>query len=158
MRARGQRISQQGAAITDEEMAVLDVPFGQGVGASYMVGAGIRAAANNGIWISRDSLYTGYSQGMVLVNAARIQNRYQNEYGAYGRTQYRKDIEEALASGTLDENYANALRKALASAADVYQLGIDPMDFEGISSRTARGGAPGHRDDGRIHAHERDGG
>lgn len=125
------RISQQGAAITDEEMAVLDVPFGQGVGASYMVGAGIRAGGEQWYLDFKDSLYTGYSQGMVLVNAARIQNRYQNEYGAYGRTQYRKDIESALASGTLDENYANALRKALASAADVYQLGIDPMDFEG---------------------------
>ena len=125
------RISQQGAAITDEEMAALDVPFGQGVGAGYMVGAGIRAGGEQWYLDFKDSLYTGYSQGMVLVNAARIQNRYQNEYGAYGRTQYRKDIESALASGTLDENYANALRKALASAADVYQLGIDPMDFEG---------------------------
>ena len=125
------RISQQGAAITDEEMAALDVPFGQGVGARYTVGAGIRAGGEQWYLDFKDSLYTGYSQGMVLVNAARIQNRYQNEYGAYGRTQYRKDIESALASGTLDENYANALRKALASAADVYQLGIDPMDFEG---------------------------
>ena len=125
------RISQQGAAITDEEMAALDVPFGQGVGVSYMVGAGIRAGGEQWYLDFKDSLYTGYSQGMVLVNAARIQNRYQNEYGAYGRTQYRKDIESALASGTLDENYANALRKALAGAADVYQLGIDPMDFEG---------------------------
>ena len=125
------RISQQGAAITDEEMAALDVPFGQGVGASYTAGAGIRAGGEQWYLDFKDSLYTGYSQGMVLVNAARIQNRYQNEYGAYGRTQYRKDIESALASGTLDENYANALRKALASAADVYQLGIDPMDFEG---------------------------
>lgn len=125
------RISQQGAAITDEEMAALDVPFGQGVGAGYTVGAGIRAGGEQWYLDFKDSLYTGYSQGMVLVNAARIQNRYQNEYGAYGRTQYRKDIESALASGTLDENYANALRKALASAADVYQLGIDPMDFEG---------------------------
>ena len=125
------RISQQGAAITDEEMAALDVPFGQGVGASYTVGAGIRAGGEQWYLDFKDSLYTGYSQGMVLVNAARIQNRYQNEYGAYGRTQYRKDIESALASGTLDENYANALRKALACAADVYQLGIDPMDFEG---------------------------
>lgn len=125
------RISQQGAAITDEEMAALDVPFGQGVGASYTVGAGIRAGGEQWYLDFKDSLYTGYSQGMVLVNAARIQNRYQNEYGAYGRTQYRKDIESALASGTLDENYAKALRKALASAADVYQLGIDPMDFEG---------------------------
>lgn len=125
------RISQQGAAITDEEMAALDVPFGQGVGASYTVGAGIRAGGEQWYLDFKDSLYTGYSQGMVLVNAARIQNRYQNEYGAYGRTQYRKDIESALASGTLDENYAEALRKALASAADVYQLGIDPMDFEG---------------------------
>ena len=121
------RISQQGAAITDEEMAALDVPFGQGVGASYTVGAG----GEQWYLDFKDSLYTGYSQGMVLVNAARIQNRYQNEYGAYGRTQYRKDIESALASGTLDENYAKALRKALAGAADVYQLGIDPMDFEG---------------------------
>lgn len=125
------RISQQGAAITDEEMAALDVPFGQGVGASYTVGAGIRAGGEQWYLDFKDSLYTGYSQGMVLVNAARIQNRYQNEYGAYGRTQYRKDIESALASGTLDENYAEALRKALAGAADVYQLGIDPMDFEG---------------------------
>lgn len=125
------RISQQGAAITDEEMAALDVPFGQGVGASYTVGAGINAGVKQWYLDYKDSLYTGYSQGMVLVNAARIQNRYQNEYGAYGRTQYRKDIESALASGTLDENYANALRKALAGAADVYQLGIDPMDFEG---------------------------
>lgn len=125
------RISQQGAAITDEEMAALDVPFGQGVGASYTVGAGIRAGGEQWYLDFKDSLYTGYSRGMVLVNAARIQNRYQNEYGAYGRTQYRKDIESALASGTLDENYANALRKALAGAADVYQLGIDPMDFEG---------------------------
>lgn len=125
------RISQQGAAITDEEMAALDVPFGRGVGASYTVGAGIRAGGEQWYLDFKDSLYTGYSQGMVLVNAARIQNRYQNEYGAYGRTQYRKDIESALASGTLDENYANALRKALAGAADVYQLGIDPMDFEG---------------------------
>ena len=125
------RISQQGAAITDEEMAALDVPFGQGVGTRYTVGAGIRAGGEQWYLDFKDSLYTGYSQGMVLVNAARIQNRYQNEYGAYGRTQYRKDIESALASGTLDENYANALRKALASAADVYQLGIDPMDFEG---------------------------
>ena len=125
------RISQQGAAITDEEMAALDVPFGQGVGASYTVGAGIRAGGEQWYLDFKDSLYMGYSQGMVLVNAARIQNRYQNEYGAYGRTQYRKDIESALASGTLDENYAKALRKALAGAADVYQLGIDPMDFEG---------------------------
>lgn len=125
------RISQQGAAITDEEMAALDVPFGQGVGASYTAGAGVRAGGEQWYLDFKDSLYTGYSQGMVLVNAARIQNRYQNEYGAYGRTQYRKDIESALASGTLDENYAEALRKALAGAADVYQLGIDPMDFEG---------------------------
>lgn len=125
------RISQQGAAITDEEMAALDVPFGQGVGASYTVGAGVNAGVKQWYLDYRDTLYTGYSQGMVLVNAARIQNRYQNEYGAYGRTQYRKDIESALASGTLDENYAEALRKALAGAADVYQLGIDPMDFEG---------------------------
>lgn len=125
------RISQQGAAITDEEMEALDVPFGQGVGAGYTVGAGIRAGGEQWYLDFKDSLYTGYSQGMVLVNAARIQNRYQNEYGAYGRTQYRKDMESALASGTLDENYAEALRKALAGAADVYQLGIDPMDFEG---------------------------
>ena len=80
------RISQQGAAITDEEMAALDVPFGQGVGAEYMVGAGIRAGGEQWYLDFKDSLYTGYSQGMVLVNAARIQNRYQNEYGAYGRT------------------------------------------------------------------------
>lgn len=126
------RISQQGAAITDEEMAALDVSFGQGVGAGYMIGAGIRTGGEQWYLDFKDSLYAGYSQGMVSLNAASIQNRYQNEYGAYGRTQYRKDIENALNSGTLDENYAEALRKALVSAADVYQLGIDPMDFDGV--------------------------
>lgn len=126
------RISQQGAAITDEEIAALDVSFGQGVGAGYMIGAGIRTGGEQWYLDFKDSLYAGYSQGMVSLNAASIQNRYQNEYGAYGRTQYRKDIENALDSGALDENYAEALRKALVSTADVYQLGIDPMDFDGV--------------------------
>ena len=125
------RISRQGASITEEEMTALEAPFGQGVGAGYMLGAGIRAGGEQWYLDFKDSLYVGYSQGMVTRNAARIQNRYQNEYGAYGRTQYKKDIQAALDSGTLDENYAEALRKALASAADVYQLGIDPLDFEG---------------------------
>ena len=125
------RISRQGASITEEEMTALEAPFGQGVGAGYTLGAGIRAGGEQWYLDFKDSLYVGYSQGMVTRNAARIQNRYQNEYGAYGRTQYKKDIQAALDSGTLDENYAEALRKALASAADVYQLGIDPLDFEG---------------------------
>ena len=125
------RISRQGASITEEEMTALEAPFGQGVGAGYMLGAGIRAGGEQWYLDFRDSLYVGYSQGMVTRNAARIQNRYQNGYGAYGRTQYKKDIQAALDSGTLDENYAEALQKALASAADVYQLGIDPLDFEG---------------------------
>lgn len=125
------RISRQGASITEEEMTALEAPFGQGVGAGYTLGAGIRAGGEQWYLDFKDSLYVGYSQGMVTRNAARIQNRYQNEYGAYGRTQYKKDIQAALDSGTLDENYAEALKKALASAADVYQLGIDPLDFEG---------------------------
>lgn len=125
------RISQQGASITEEEMTALKAPFGQGVGAGYTLGAGIRAGGEQWYLDFKDSLYVGYSQGMVTRNASRIQNRYQNEYGAYGRTQYKKDIQAALDSGTLDENYAEALKKALASAADVYQLGIDPLDFEG---------------------------
>lgn len=125
------RISQQGASVTEEDMTALDVPYGQGVGAGYMIGAGVRTGGEQWYLDFKDSLYTNYSQFMVTRNAARLQDRYQNEYGAYGRTQYRKDIEAALASGTLDENYAAALQKALASAADVYQLGIDPRDFEG---------------------------
>ena len=125
------RISRQGASITEEEMTALEAPFGQGVGAGYTLGTGIRAGGEQWYLDFKDSLYVGYSQGMVTRNASRIQNRYQNEYGAYGRTQYKKDIQAALDSGTLDENYAEALKKALASAADVYQLGIDPLDFEG---------------------------
>ena len=125
------RISRQGASITEEEMTALEAPFGQGVGAGYTLGAGIRAGGEQWYLDFKDSLYVCYSQIMVTRNASRIQNRYQNEYGAYGRTQYKKDIQAALDSGTLDENYAEALKKALASAADVYQLGIDPLDFEG---------------------------
>ena len=125
------RISRQGASITEEEMTALEAPFGQGVGAGHTLGAGIRAGGEQWYLDFKDSLYVGYSQIMVTRNVSRIQNRYQNEYGAYGRTQYKKDIQAALDSGTLDENYAEALKKALASAADVYQLGIDPLDFEG---------------------------
>ena len=125
------RMNRQGASITEEEMTALEAPYGQGVGAPYLVGAGMRAGGEQWYLDFKDSLYVGYSQGMVTRNAARLQDRYQSEYGAYGRTQYRKDIEAALASGTLDENYAAALQKALASAADPYQLGIDPRDFEG---------------------------
>lgn len=125
------RISRQGAAIGEAEMAALDAPYGQGVGGGYMFGAGIRAGGEQWFLDFKDSLYVGWSQGMVKLNAAKIQDRYQNAYGAYGRTQYRKDIEAALNSGTLDENYAAALRTALTIAADPYQLGIDPRDFEG---------------------------
>lgn len=125
------RMNRQGASITEEEMTALEAPYGQGVGAPYLVGVGTRAGGEQWYLDFKDSLYVGYSQGMVIRNAARLQDRYQSEYGAYGRTQYRKDIEAALASGTLDENYAAALKQALASAADPYQLGIDPRDFEG---------------------------
>ena len=125
------RISRQGETITEEDMDTLDMPYGQGVGAGYMLGAGVRAGGEQWYLDFKDSLYVGYSQYMVTRNAARLQDRYQNEYGAYGRTQYKKDIQAALDSGTLDENYAEALKKALASAADAYQLGIDPLDFEG---------------------------
>lgn len=74
-------------------MTALEAPFGQGVGAGYTLGAGIRAGGEQWYLDFKDSLYVGYSQGMVTRNAARIQNRYQNEYGAYGRTQYKKDIQ-----------------------------------------------------------------
>ena len=75
----------------------------RGVGAGYTLGAGIRAGGEQWYLDFKDSLYVGYSQVMVTRNASRIQNRYQNEYGAYGRTQYKKDIQAALDSGTLDE-------------------------------------------------------
>ncbi|MFR5795090.1 MAG: hypothetical protein ACLUI3_05665 [Christensenellales bacterium] len=151
---RAPRISQQGAAITDEEMAALDVPFGQGVGASYTVGAGIRAGGEQWYLVSR----TACTRAILKVWCSSMRPHPEpipERYGAYGRT-VRKDIESALASGTLDENYANALRRRWP-VRRTYTSGIDPMDFEGISSEQ-RGGAPGHRDDGRIHAHERDGG
>lgn len=42
------RISRQGASITEEEMTALEAPFGQGVGAGYTLGAGIRAGGEQG--------------------------------------------------------------------------------------------------------------
>ena len=107
------RISQQGAAITDEEMAGAGrFPSVREAGAGYTVGAGIRAGGEQWYLDFKDSLYTGYSQGMVLVNAARVRNRYQNEYGAYGRTQYREDIRKrARRRGTLDEQLRQCAEK-----------------------------------------------
>ncbi|MFR5794768.1 MAG: hypothetical protein ACLUI3_03800 [Christensenellales bacterium] len=67
---------------------------------------------------------------MVTRNASRIQNRYQNEYGAYGRTQYKRTFRRRLTAERWTRTTPRR-SKALASAADVYQLGIDPLDFEG---------------------------
>lgn len=119
-------------------MTALEAPFGQGVGAGYTLGAGIRAGGEQWYLDFRDSLYVGYSQIMVTRNASRIQNRYQNEYGAYGRTQYKKDIQAALDSGTLDENYAEALKKRWPARRTCISWASTRWILKGIFSKTAR--------------------
>ena len=58
-----------------------------------------------------------------------MQEQYQREYGLYG-DKYVSDLTKRRWSGVWDENFSNAVMKALATSADPYTIGIDPGDVE----------------------------
>lgn len=119
-------------------MTALEAPFGQGVGAGYTLGAGIRAGGEQWYLDFKDSLYVGYSQGMVTQQRGAVQKRNQTNTAAYGRTQYKKDIQAALDSGTLDENYAEALKKRWPARRTCISWASTRWILKGIFSKTAR--------------------
>lgn len=128
------RIEKMGASLTDEDEAALDKlekpTYGEGVGAAAVVAGGVKTGAEQYYYDFKNSLYEGLTLSEVERTGARMQEQYQREYGLYGRDKYVSDLTEAALSGVWDENFSNAVMKALATSADPYTIGIDPGDVE----------------------------
>lgn len=128
------RIEKMGASLTDEDEAALDKlekpTYGEGVGAAAVVAGGVKTGAEQYYYDFKNSLYEGLTLSEVERTGARMQEQYQREYGLYGRDKYVSDLTEAALSGVWDENFSNAVMKALATSADQYTIGIDPGDVE----------------------------
>ena len=131
------RMQQQGASITPEEKDEL-VGMGDGVGVIPATGYGIARGAQNWWGTFNDSLYKGMTQANVVRTAEKLTGHYQNEFGPYGRDYYREDLTALLDSGELGEEYAKALKKAMDSAIDIYDIGIDPTALGGLRSTAAQ--------------------
>ena len=128
------RIEKMGASLTEEDEAALDKlekpTYGEGVGAAAVVAGGVKTGAEQYYFDFKNSLYAGLALGEVERTGTRMQEQYQREYGLYGRDKYVSDLTEAALSGVWDENFSNAVMKALAMSADPYTIGIDPGDVE----------------------------
>lgn len=128
------RIEKMGASLTEEDEAALDKlekpTYGEGVGAAAVVAGGVKTGAEQYYYDFKNSLYEGLTLGEAERTGARMQEQYQREYGLYGRDKYVSDLTEAALSGVWDENFSNAVMKALATSADPYTIGIDPGDVE----------------------------
>ena len=128
------RIEKMGASLTEEDEAALDKlekpTYGEGVGAAAVVAGGVKTGAEQYYYDFKNSLYAGLTLSEVERTGTRMQEQYQREYGLYGRDKYVSDLTEAALSGVWDENFSNAVMKALATSADPYTIGIDPGDVE----------------------------
>ena len=128
------RMQAQAQTITQEEIAELDAPYGEGVGAGTATAEAVKRGGNALLTMFADTLYVGKNALTMERTASAMRATYQGEWGVFGRDQYRRDMEAMLKSGDLDERYAKALRKALDTAGDVYDIGIDPRDMGGVIS------------------------
>ncbi|MBE5798325.1 MAG: hypothetical protein E7321_00030 [Clostridiales bacterium] len=131
------RMQQQGASITPEEKETL-IGMGEGVGVIPATGYGIARGAQNWWGTFNDSLYKGMTQANVVRTAEKLTGHYQTEFGPYGRDYYRDDLTALIDSGTLSEEYAKALKQAMDSATDIYDIGIDPTALGGLRSTAAQ--------------------
>ena len=131
------RMQQQGASITPEEKEAL-IGMGEGVGVIPATGYGIARGAQNWWGTFNDSLYKGMTQANVVRTAEKLTGHYQTEFGPYGRDYYRDDLTALIDSGTLSEEYAKALKQAMDSATDIYDIGIDPTALGGLRSTAAQ--------------------
>lgn len=128
------RMQAQAQTITQEEIAELDAPYGDGVGAGTATTEAVKRGGNALLTMFADTLYVGKNALTMERTASAMRATYQGEWGVFGRDQYRRDMEALLESGDLDERYAKALREALDTAGDVYDIGIDPRDMGGVIS------------------------
>lgn len=128
------RMQAQAQTITQEEIAELDAPYGEGVGAGTATAEAVKRGGNALLTMFADTLYVGKNALTMERTASAMRATYQGEWGVFGRDQYRRDMEALLESGNLDERYAKALEEALATAGDVYDIGIDPRDIGGVIS------------------------
>lgn len=128
------RMQAQAQTITQEEIAELDAPYGEGVGAGTATAEAVKRGGNALLTMFADTLYVGKNALTMERTASAMRATYQGEWGVFGRDQYRRDMEALLESGNLDERYAKALEEALATAGDVYDIGIDPRDMGGVIS------------------------
>lgn len=128
------RMQAQAQTITQEEIAELDAPYGEGVGAGTATAEAVKRGGNALLTMFADTLYVGKNALTMERTASAMRATYQGEWGVFGRDQYRRDMEAMLESGDLDERYAKALREALDTAGDVYDIGIDPRDMGGVIS------------------------
>lgn len=131
------RMQQQGASITPEEKEEL-IGTGEGVGVIPATGYGIARGAQNWWGTFNDSLYKGMTQANVVRTAEKMTGYYQSEFGPYGRDYYREDLTALIGSGELSEEYAKALQQAMDSAADIYDIGLDPNALGGLRSTAAQ--------------------
>lgn len=131
------RMQQQGASITPEEKDVLTAA-GDGVGMIPAAGYGAARGAQNWWGTFNDSLYKGMTQANVIRTAERMTGYYQSQFGPYGRDVYRADLTAMIDSGELSEDYAKALKTAMDSATDIYDIGIDPTALGGLLSTAAQ--------------------
>lgn len=123
------RISKQGASITDDEASTLEAPYGEGVGVGTTIGLGIRYGTEEFIASGLESVYYGLTTADIVRTASRMQLTYNQAYGAMGRTVYRRDLLDMANSGTIPEEMANFIKRALMEGGgDIYDIGIDPKE------------------------------
>ena len=128
------RMQAQAQIITQEDIDALSTPYGEGVGAWTATTEAVKRGGNALLTMFADTLYVGKNALTMERTASAMRATYQGEWGVFGRDQYRRDMEALIKSGDLDERYAKALRDALDTAGDVYDIGIDPRDMGGVIS------------------------
>lgn len=120
------RMSRQGASITQEDMQALEMPYGDGVGAGTVLGMALRYGTQEFFASYGESLYMGLTQMNVVRTAGEMQLEYSQKYGTFGREVYRRDLLDLANSGTVPQEFSDALKRALNETGDIYDIGIDP--------------------------------
>ena len=131
------RMSRQGASITEEDRQALERPYGEGVGAGTVIGLSLRYGTQEFFAGNAETLYMGLTQMNVVRTAGRMQLEYNRDYGALGREVYRRDLGSLAESGTVPQEFADALKRALDGTGDIYDIGIDPEAYGWVRTKAS---------------------
>lgn len=123
------RMSRQGASITQEDRQALEMPYGEGVGAGVIIGLSLRYGTQEFFASYGEALYMGLTQMNVVRTAGKMQLEYSQKYGTFGREVYRRDLLDLANSGTVSQEFADALKRALDETGDIFGIGIDPEAY-----------------------------